>query len=385
MEVLDSRTSPHPEFWAQCHVLDLGCYEGQLRLRDTCWTGNNDWRKIRKSTTGLEKPNQGQKSIDCESVTFQLALFNAYALANEIISQNAEPAGYGTPPPPYTDVHDDLPPEYSALPVLAEAKPLAAKSAPPSNNPTKSRDSQSKPASSIDFESTHGLRQHGKKQKAKLAAKKAVSGSSGDGGDSGKKNDETIDPPGGSGVGGSAGGGDGGDDGDKNDDGWGEITSSSKTKKSKKKQEEEEEEERKKKEAEEAAAAGTAANNLSWADDLDNNNDDSWAGFTAAGKKDNKKKNSVRKPLHTKTIMYLLIVAISLTRHPLHSENRLETHFRKSISTIPLRNWISALSQPKGHLVVETTASEVGEKTGLLAANGDLAQLATILPRQRNQ
>jgi hypothetical protein len=307
MEVLDSRISPHHEFTAQCHLLGthLGCYEGQLGLGDTCWTGNNDWAKTKGS------PSQGQKSIDCESVTFRLALFNAYALANEIISQNAEPAGYGTPPPPYTDVHDDLPPQYSALPVLAEAKPLVKNSAPPSNNTSNSRKPKSKPVSSIDFESTHGFRQHGKKQKAKLAAKKAVGGSSGDGGDSGKKNDETIDPPGGSAAGGSAGGDDGGDGGDKNDGGWGEVTSSSKKKKSKKQQEEEEEEERKKKEAEEAAAAGTAANNLSWADDLDNNNDDSWAGFTSVGKNDNKKKNLVRQiSAPTKTVMCLLIVAI---------------------------------------------------------------------------
>ncbi|KAI7977440.1 hypothetical protein EIK77_004856 [Talaromyces pinophilus] len=287
MEVLDFRSSLHPEF-SQCHDLRtrIGCYEGQLGLAGICWAGNSDGDNIK----GL--PEQGQKSIDCQSVTFRLALFNAYASVNEIISQNAEPAGYGTPPPPYTHVHDDLPPEYSALPAFAEAKPLVKNSAPLPNNAGKSRNSKSNPASSIDFESTHGFRQHGKKQKAKLAAKKAVSGSSGgDGGNSGKKNDETIDAPGGSGVGGSAGGDDGGDGGDKNNDGWGEGTSSSKKKKSKK--EEEEEEERKKKEAEEAAAAGTAANNLSWADDLDNNNDDSWAGFTSVGKKDNKKKNSV--------------------------------------------------------------------------------------------
>jgi hypothetical protein len=289
MEVLDSRSSSHPEF-SQCHdsKTSVGCYEGQLGLAGTCWTGNNDWDNIK----GL--PKQGQKTIDCESVAFRLALFNAYALANKIISQNAEPAGYGTPPPPYTDVHDDLPPEYSALPALAQMKPLVKNSAPPPNNPNKSQKSKSKPASSIDFESTHGFRQHGKKQKAKLAAKKAVSGSSGgDGGEGGKRNDETIEPPGGSGAGGNAGGGDGGDGGDKNDDGWGEVTSSSKKKKSKKQQEEEEEEERKKKEAEEAAAAGTATNNLSWADDLDNNNDDSWAGFTSVSKKDNKKKSLV--------------------------------------------------------------------------------------------
>lgn len=288
MEVLDSRTSSHPEFSAQCHVLDA-------HLEDACWTHNNDWGKVRKSTKGLEKPNEGQKSIDCESVTFRLALFNAYALANEIISHNPQPAAYGTPPPPYTDVHDDLPPAYSALPTLAEAKLFVNKSAPSSKNATQSQGAKSKPTSLIDFESTHGFRQHGKKQKAKLAAKKVVSGSSGDGGDSGKKNDKTTDPPGGSGVGGSAGGDDDGDNGDKNDDGWGEATSSSKKKKSKKQQEEEEEEERKKKEAEEAAAVGTATNNLSWADDLDNNNDDSWAGLTSVVKKDSKKKSSVRK------------------------------------------------------------------------------------------
>ena len=173
-------------------------------------------------------------------------------MANELIAQDTEPADYGTPPPPYTDVYDDLPPEYSALPALAEAKLVAKKSAPPLNNFSRSRTPKSKPVSSINFESTHGFRQHGKKQKAKMAAKKAVGGSSGgDGGDSGKKTDETIDPPGGSGLGGSAGGDDGGDGGD-----------------------------------------------LSWADDLDNNNnnnnnDDSWAGFTSVGKKDSKKKNSV--------------------------------------------------------------------------------------------
>lgn len=293
MDALDSRTSSYPEFSAQCHVLDnhLGCYERQLGLADisNVYHGEN--------VKGLL--NQEQKSIDCKSATFRLALFNTYAVANELIAQDTEPADYGTPPPPYTDVYDDLPPEYSALPALAEAKLVAKKSAPPLNNFSRSRTPKSKPVSSINFESTHGFRQHGKKQKAKMAAKKAVGGSSGgDGGDSGKKTDETIDPPGGSGLGGSAGGDDGGDGGDKNDDSWGEVTSSSKKKKSKKQQEEEEEEERKKKEAEEAAAAGTAANNLSWADDLDNNNnnnnnDDSWAGFTSVGKKDSKKKNSV--------------------------------------------------------------------------------------------
>ena len=297
MEVLDGRISLFPEVSAQCHKY----YEGRLGSGVTYCNGIGEW-----GTPALS--DQRQKSIDCESVTFQLALFNAYALVHEILSQNAEPAGYGTPPPPYTDFHDDLPPEYTVLPALAEAKPLGKDYAPPSNSRLTSGNRELKPTSQIDFESTHGFRQHGKKQKAKLAAKKAVGGSYGDGGDSGNKNDETIEPPGGGGNGGSAGGDDGGDGGgDRNDDGWGEVTSSSKKKKSKKQQEEEEEEERKKKEAEEAAAAGTTANNLSWADDLDNN-DNSWAGFKSAGKKDSKKKNSVLSPLQVQTIMCLLTI-----------------------------------------------------------------------------
>lgn len=249
------------------------------------------------------KTHGGQQNFTCQSTSLPLALFDAIILANDLISQIAEPAGHGPPPPPsYRDVLDDLPPDYSTLPVLAKAKPSIRESAPPpaySKKPPK-HNSKPNPAPSIDFESTHGFRQHGKKQKAKLAAKRGATGGGGGGGGGNeqKKDDETVDAPGGSGgAGGDEGGSNGGNDGDgdKNDDDWGDWTTSSSKKKSKKKQEEEEEE-RKKKEEEEAAAAGSAANNLSWADDFDaGNEDNTWAGFTSVGKKDKKKKSSVRR------------------------------------------------------------------------------------------
>lgn len=300
MEVLDSPISFDFEVSAQHCALDadIEAYGGRKAPWNTRRIGENGRKGDGARVKQHERFNHEQEHLDCRSASFQQALFDAIVLVNELISQNAEPAGYGAPPPPYSDALDDLPPEYSMLPALAEAKTFTHKSAPPKAQSKQSPNGspKSKPASSIDFESTHGFRQHGKKQKAKMAAKKTVpvqSTSGGDGDDD--KKDETIESPGGGGGGGSAGGDDGGGDGGGNDDGdgWGEWNASSKKKKSKKK-EEEEEEERKRKE-EEAAAAGTAATNLSWADDVDGANDDgTWAGFTAAGKKDKKKKNSVR-------------------------------------------------------------------------------------------
>lgn len=232
-------------------------------------------------------------------------------LSSRFPTRSLEPPSYDQPPPSYDDVIHDLPPEYSALPPLAQRKLTAVSLVP------KTREKSRKPSSSllkdrmldvrIDFENPTGVREHKKKKPA--VAKKAAAPPSppppppppagGDGGG----DDNSNGDGGGAGDSGGAGGGDGGDGGDD----WGDWNVSGK--KDKKKKLEEEEEERKSKEEEERiakeeeerqakeeeerkAAEASAAKDLSWAEDAGGGGgDDSWASFTNVGKK---KKGKVR-------------------------------------------------------------------------------------------
>lgn len=196
-------------------------------------------------------------------------------------------------PPLYDDVIHDLPPEYSALP------PLANRNSTHYAVPTFREKSQTRSSSllrdpmldvRIDFEALAGVREHKKKKPA--APKKATppaappppppplppSGGDGHGGDNNNS--------GGDGGGDSGGAGDGnGDGGDGGGEDWGDGWDVSGKKDKKKKKEEEEEQERLAKEEEEKKAAeASAANNLSWADE-GGGGDASWAGFASVGKK----------------------------------------------------------------------------------------------------
>lgn len=221
---------------------------------------------------------------------------------------------YIEPPPSYDDAVNDLPPEYPALPPLAERKTALSHTAPPTPA-TKSR-SQSrslyKDASLdvyIDFESTVGVREHKKKKGGGGgAAKKPAAppppadtgGSSNDAPDDQANGDTNSGGDAGGDGGGddSGGGGGGGGDGGEDWNAWGTVSS---TKKKTKKQEEEEEEERK---AAEAAAA--AKNTLSWADDAEDGGGDDWAGFTTAGKKKKGKVSTYASGNSTKSFILIL-------------------------------------------------------------------------------
>lgn len=198
------------------------------------------------------------------------------------------PPIYTNPPPSYDDALRDLPPDYAALPPLAERK-AAVVPAAPRTPATKSDDRSSSLLKDrtrdvdIDFESPVGVREHKKK---KTAAKKpaAPPPPTDTGGGSDNAGDDQAN---GDGAGGDAGGGEGGGDGDGDgeggDDDWNAWTVSGSKKKSKKKEEEEEEEKKK--------AEASAGNTLSWADEVEDGGDDSWAGFATVGKK---KKGKVR-------------------------------------------------------------------------------------------
>lgn len=197
-----------------------------------------------------------------------------------------EPPSYTAPPPSYDDAINDLPPDYAALPALAQRNTATGLTAP-EKFPAKSHRQSSallKDRTSdvyIDFESPAGVREH-KKKKTKKGPAPPPTQNNGGGSDSG--GDDQANGVGGDAGGDGGGAGDGnGDDGDGGDDDWGGWTVSGSKKKNKKKKEEEEEEERK-------AAEASAANNLSWADEVEEG-DDSWAGFTTVGKK--KKKGKV--------------------------------------------------------------------------------------------
>jgi hypothetical protein len=201
-------------------------------------------------------------------------------------------------PPLYDDVIHDLPPEYTALPPLAQRQSIVYAV------PTTREKSQTRSSAvlkdrmlniRIDFENITGVREHKKKKPA--PAKKAAppspppppppppppAESGGDGGD-----DNTN---GGDGGGDAGGAGDGNGEGGGGDD-WGDDWNVSGSKKDKKKKEQEEEEERLAKEEEERKAAEASANNdLSWAEGNGGGGDDSWAGFASVGKK---KKGKVR-------------------------------------------------------------------------------------------
>jgi hypothetical protein len=207
---------------------------------------------------------------------------------------HSEPPSYDLPPL-YDDVIDDPPPEYSALP------PLAQRHSTVYAVPTTRQKSQNRSTSllkdrmldvRIDFENITGVREH-KKKKAAAPAKKATPPSpppppppppaGGDGGDDNAN--------GGDGGGDDAGGaGDGNGDGGGDD--WGDDWNVSGSKKDKKKKAQEEEEERLAKEDEERKAAeASAVKDLSWADGDGGGGDDSWTGLTVVGKK---KKGKVR-------------------------------------------------------------------------------------------
>lgn len=202
------------------------------------------------------------------------------------------PPAYTNPPPSYDDVIRDLPPDYAALPPLAERK-AAVVPAAPQTPATKSTDRSSSLLKDrsldvyIDFESPVGVREH-KKKKAAVTKKPAAQPPPADtGGGSDHAGDDQAN---GDGGGGDAGGGDGGGGGDGDggggDDDWNAWTVSGSKKKSKKREEEEEEEKKK-------AAEASAGNTLSWADEVEDGGDDSWAGFATVGKK---KKGKVRIP-----------------------------------------------------------------------------------------
>lgn len=226
-------------------------------------------------------------------------------------TRSSEPPSYDQPPPTYDDVIYDLPPEYSALPPLAQRKSTAIFFAP--RIPQISHKSSSSLLKDrmldvrIDFENPTGVREHKKKKPA--VAKKAAPPPSppppppppaggADGGD---------DNANGDGGSGDAGGAGGGDEGDGDGDDWGDWNVNGKKDKKKKLEEEEEErkakeeEERKAKEEEERlakeeeerqAAEASAVKDLSWAEDNGGGGgDDSWAAFTDVGKK---KKGKVR-------------------------------------------------------------------------------------------
>ena len=243
------------------------------------------------------------------------------SLTSRLPTRSLEPPSCDQSPPTYDDVIRDLPPEYSALPPLAQRKSTAIFLA--STTPQKSHKSSSSLLKDrmldvrIDFENPTGVREHKKKKPA--AGKKAAPAPSppppppppAGGADGGDDNANGDGGDGGAGDSGGAGGGDGGDGG--GDDGWGDWNVSGKKDKKKKLEEEEEErkakeeeerkakeeEERKAKEEEERlakeeeerqAAEASAAKDLSWAED-NGGGDDSWAAFTNVGKK---KKGKVR-------------------------------------------------------------------------------------------
>lgn len=235
-------------------------------------------------------------------------------LTSRFPTRSSEPPSYDQPPPSYDDVIHDIPPEYSALPPLAQRKSTAIFFAP--KTAQKSHKSSSSLLKDrmldvrIDFENPTGVREHKKKKPA--AAKKAAPPPSppppppppAGGADGGDDNANGDGGDGGAGDSGGAGGGDGGDGGG---DDWGDWNVSGKKDKKKKLEEEEEErkakeeEERKVKEEEERlakeeeerqAAEASAAKDLSWAEDNGGGGgDDSWAAFTDVGKK---KKGKVR-------------------------------------------------------------------------------------------
>lgn len=223
---------------------------------------------------------------------------------------------YTQPPPSYDDAVSDLPPEYPALPPLAERKTALSPAAPPAPA-TKSR-GQSRSLYNdtfldvyIDFENPVGVREHKKKKGAGGgAAKKPAAPPPPDNG--GGSNDAGDDQANGDGnSGGDAGGGDGGGDdgngggGDDGGDDWNAWGTVSGTKK-KKKKEEEEEEERK-------AVEAATKNNLSWADDGDDGGGDDWAGFTVAGKK---KKGKVSPATPSNSTWFLVLIVPGRMRRP---------------------------------------------------------------------
>jgi hypothetical protein len=215
-----------------------------------------------------------------------------------------EPPLYDQTPPPYDDVIHDLPPEYSALPPLAERKSSVVRVAPKNRGKSQSQSSSVLKDCMldiyIDFENPTGFREHKKKKPAPV--KKAAPPASpppppppagGDGG-GGDNSSGGGDGAGAGGDSGGAGDGDGNGEGGDGGDDWGDWNTSGKKKDKKKKEEEEERERLAKEEEERNAANASAGNNLSWAeDDTGGGGDDSWGGFATVGKK---KKAKVRLP-----------------------------------------------------------------------------------------
>lgn len=237
---------------------------------------------------------------------------------------------YTEAPPHYDDALNDPPPEYPALPPLAEPRTALSPSAPPT--PATKLRGRSRWLYKdtfldidIDFETPVGIREHKKKKSAGGgAAKKPAApppppdngGGSNDAGDSQSNGDgQSGGDAGGGDGGGDNGKGGGGDDGGDDDwNAWGTVGGSKK-----KKKEEAEEEEKKS-----AEAAAAAKNTLSWADDADEGGDD-WAGFTVAGKK---KKANVSTYVPGSSTFVILIVPCRM--------RRLREDFRMSASTVEL-------------------------------------------------
>lgn len=238
---------------------------------------------------------------------------------------------YTRPPPYYDDAVSDPPPEYPALPPLAERRTALSPSAP--LTPAMKLRGRSRSLYkdtfldiNIDFENPVGVREHKKKKPAGGgAAKKPAApppppdngGGSNDAGDSQSNGDgKSGGDAGGGDGGGDDGKGGGGDDGGGDDwNAWGTVTGSKKKKK-------EEAEEEEKKSAEAAAAAAAAKNTLSWADDAEEGGDD-WAGFNVAGKK---KKAKVSTCAPGNCAFLILIVPCRM--------RRLREGFRMSASTV---------------------------------------------------
>lgn len=233
-----------------------------------------------------------------------LAKYDALRKTDDCGLRTPAPPVYTNPPPSYEDAIRDLPPDYTALPPLAERKNAVITAAPqtPVTKSNKRSSSLLKDRSLdvyIDFESPAGVREHKKK---KAAAKRTVPlsppANSGGGGSDNAGDDQANGDGGGGDAGGGEGGGDGDGDGGGGDDDWNAWTVSGSKKKSKKKEEEEEEEKKK-------AAEASAGNTLSWADEVEDGADDSWAGFATVGKK---KKGKVR--IHNLAIPWALLTCV---------------------------------------------------------------------------
>lgn len=278
-------------------------------------------------------------------------------LVTEMILHTPDLVFYGTPPPPYHEAANDLPPDYFISPSISHTKNLSSDSAPKATGQSAYQPGSylfcgPNPDIHIDFNCSAGRRECGKK---KGGSKKPTQEKWGNDDENDKTpperqdSDEHGNGGGGAGDGGNN-GGDGGDGDDKDD--WAVGGGKKKNKKKKKKDEDEEkerkeeeerkrkeEEERKRKEeeegrigekveeeeekksAEEAAVVATK-NRLSWADEInDGKQDDEW-GFTTSSKKKKNKKVKVSYRCQFVTAENPLIIISSPSPHQLRSPIR---------------------------------------------------------------